>query len=120
MVPLLDRPLVQFGLALAAVLILPLVMRSGTLASEILIYGLAVAACNLLLGYTGLLSFGQGIFFGLGSYVAGLGLVRAGLTAPPGDRREPNGRGRAWLGIQGTFSASFLDIVPCASSSPWC
>jgi len=82
MIPLLDRPLVQFGLALAAVLILPLVMRSGTLASEILIYGLAVAACNLLLGYTGLLSFGQGIFFGLGSYVAGLGLVRAGLPAP--------------------------------------
>ncbi|TXN81497.1 branched-chain amino acid ABC transporter permease [Methylobacterium sp. WL8] len=82
MIPFLDRPLVQFGLAVAAVLILPLAMRSGTLASEILIYGLAVAACNLLLGYTGLLSFGQGIFFGLGSYVAGLGLVRAGLPVP--------------------------------------
>lgn len=82
MIRLLDRPLLQFGLAVATVLALPLLMRSGTLASEILIYGLAVAACNLLLGYTGLLSFGQGIFFGVGSYVAGLALVRAGLPAP--------------------------------------
>ncbi|MGH1571980.1 branched-chain amino acid ABC transporter permease [Methylobacterium sp. P31] len=76
--PFLERPLLHFGLAAATVLVLPFVLRSGTLASEILIYGLAAAACNLLLGYTGLLSFGQGIFFGLGSYAAGLLLLRAG------------------------------------------
>ena len=78
MLRLLERPLLHFALAAATVLVLPLVLRSGTLASEILIYGLAAAACNLLLGYTGLLSFGQGIFFGLGSYAAGLILLRAG------------------------------------------
>ena len=82
MIRFLDRPVLQFGLAMATVMALPLSMRSGILASEILIYGLAVAACNLLLGYTGLLSFGQGIFFGIGSYVAGLSLVRVGLPAP--------------------------------------
>ncbi|KMO40410.1 ABC transporter permease [Methylobacterium variabile] len=81
MTRLLERPLVHFGLAAATALVLPLVLRSGTLASEILIYGLAAAACNLLLGYTGLLSFGQGIFFGLGSYAAGLLLLRAGWPA---------------------------------------
>ena len=81
MTRLLERPLVHFALAVVTVLVLPLVLRSGTLASEILIFGLAAAACNLLLGYTGLLSFGQGIFFGLGSYAAGLLLLRADLPA---------------------------------------
>lgn len=40
--------------------------------SEILIMGLMAISCNLLLGYTGLLSFGQGAFFGLGAYSAAL------------------------------------------------
>lgn len=75
----INRPLVQFGLALATVLALPLFLKSGILASEILIYALIAAACNLLLGYTGLLSFGQGIFFGTGSYVAGVFLTRYGV-----------------------------------------
>ena len=69
-------------LALAVTLLLPLTMRSGTLATEVLIYAMAAMACNLLLGYTGLLSFGQGIFFGLGSYAVGLALTRASLPMP--------------------------------------
>ena len=68
------------GLALGVVLLLPLLMRSGTLASEVLIYALAAMGCNLLLGYTGLLSFGQGIFFGLGSYTLALLLTRFSLS----------------------------------------
>ena len=79
MVRLLNNPYFQFTLAAITVLVLPLFMRSGVLASEILIYALAVAACNLLLGYTGLLSFGQGIFFGVGSYMAGILLTRTGI-----------------------------------------
>ncbi|MDQ1850113.1 branched-chain amino acid ABC transporter permease [Gemmobacter fulvus] len=75
----INKPVVQFGLALATVLALPLFLGSGILASEILIYALIAAACNLLLGYTGLLSFGQGIFFGVGSYVAGIFLTRYGV-----------------------------------------
>ncbi|SPD67686.1 Branched-chain amino acid inner-membrane translocator (plasmid) [Cupriavidus taiwanensis] len=69
-------------LALGVTLLLPLTMRSGTLATEVLIYAMAAMACNLLLGYTGLLSFGQGIFFGLGSYAVGLALTRASLPVP--------------------------------------
>jgi len=67
---------IQFLVALAIVLAMPLFMKSGSLASEVLIYGLAAMGCNLLLGYTGLLSFGQGIFFGLGSYTLGILLTR--------------------------------------------
>jgi branched-chain amino acid transport system permease protein len=69
-------------LALAVVLVMPLFMRSGSLASEVLIFALAAMACNLLLGYAGLLSFGQGIFFGLGSYAVALLLTRWPLPMP--------------------------------------
>jgi len=72
----------QLILALAVTLVLPLVMQSGSLATEVLIYALAVLGCNLLLGYTGLLSFGQGIFFGMGSYTVGILLTRSGLPLP--------------------------------------
>ena len=69
-------------LALAAVLLMPVLMQSGSLASEVLIFGLAAMGCNLLLGFTGLLSFGQGIFFGLGSYTIALTLTRWPLPMP--------------------------------------
>jgi branched-chain amino acid transport system permease protein len=69
-------------LAALVVCILPLTMRSGSLATEVLVFALAALGCNLLLGHTGLLSFGQGIFFGLGSYGAGLILTKTGLQVP--------------------------------------
>lgn len=76
---ILNNVYFQFLLAVIAVLIMPIFMKSGILATEILIFALAVSACNLLLGYTGLLSFGQGIFFGSGSYIAGILLTRTGI-----------------------------------------
>ncbi len=69
-------------LALLVVCALPLTVHSGTLATEVLIYALAALGCNLLLGYTGLMSFGQGIFLGLGSYTAGLVLTRLQASLP--------------------------------------
>jgi branched-chain amino acid transport system permease protein len=78
-VNVVNKPVVQFSLALLTVVVLPLMLSSGIRATEILIYAMVVAACNLLLGYTGLLSFGQGIFFGVGSYVAGIFLTRLGM-----------------------------------------
>ncbi|MDF0729170.1 branched-chain amino acid ABC transporter permease [Pseudomonas entomophila] len=62
-------------LVIASLVGLPLLLPSATLATEILIFGLAALACNLLLGYTGLLSFGQGIFFGAGAYGAALLMI---------------------------------------------
>lgn len=62
-------------LVIAVLIGLPLVLPSATLATEILIFAMAALACNLLLGYTGLLSFGQGIFFGAGSYCAALLMI---------------------------------------------
>ncbi len=66
-------------LACLVVAVLPLALNSGSLASEVLVFALAALGCNMLLGYAGLLSFGQGIFFGIGSYAAGIILLRTGL-----------------------------------------
>ncbi|MCZ6556868.1 MAG: branched-chain amino acid ABC transporter permease, partial [SAR324 cluster bacterium] len=60
---------------LAAAILLPIGLESYNSATEIWIFGLLAVAFNLLLGYTGLLSFGQAIFFGLGAYVSGLILL---------------------------------------------
>ena len=73
----------QLLMAIAVVLVMPLFMSSGLLASEVLIFAMAVLGCNLLLGFTGLLSFGQGIFFGMGSYALGVMLVRYQLPLLP-------------------------------------
>jgi branched-chain amino acid transport system permease protein len=69
-------------MGVAVVAAMPLLMQSGSLASEVLIFALAAMGCNLLLGYAGLLSFGQGIFFGLGSYTVALTLTRWPLPMP--------------------------------------
>lgn len=41
------------------------------LASRILVFGLAAMGLNLLLGFTGVMSFGHAAYFGLGAYGAG-------------------------------------------------
>ncbi len=45
-------------------------------------YGLFATSLNLLVGYTGLISFGHGMFFGLGAYSFGLLMQRTGLSIP--------------------------------------
>lgn len=60
---------------LAFALLMPMVMGSFSTASVVLVFAIAAAACNLLLGYAGLLSFAQGSFFGVGSYAVGLTLT---------------------------------------------
>lgn len=55
---------------LAAVIVLPIVVRPA-IASEIWIFAIFGLGANLLMGYTGLLSFGQATFFGSAAYVAG-------------------------------------------------
>jgi branched-chain amino acid transport system permease protein len=43
--------------------------------AEILIWSLLAASVNLLLGYVGLLSFGQALYFGIGMYGAALSFI---------------------------------------------
>lgn len=47
--------------------------------TEILIWSLFAASVNLLFGYTGLLSFGQALFFGCGMYGVAIGIAKFGL-----------------------------------------
>jgi branched-chain amino acid transport system permease protein len=62
---------------LAFVVIGPLV-QPQVLITEMLIFGIVAVASNIMIGYTGMLSFGQAMFFGIGAYVAGL-LLKAGI-----------------------------------------
>jgi branched-chain amino acid transport system permease protein len=43
-----------------------------SLATQVLLYGIAAASLNLVLGYGGMVSFGHAAFFGLGAYVVGI------------------------------------------------
>ena len=47
---------------------------SAPVATEILIYALFAMGFNLLLGHTGILSFGHAAYFGLGAYWMGISL----------------------------------------------
>jgi branched-chain amino acid transport system permease protein len=51
---------------------------------KLLCFGLFACAFNLLIGYTGLLSFGHAAFLGAGGYVAGYALTAMGLPVPVG------------------------------------
>ena len=62
----------------AAIVLLPLAVRPA-LAAEIWIFAIFGLGLNLLLGYTGLLSFGQSTFFGSAAYVAGYLLKHYGI-----------------------------------------
>jgi branched-chain amino acid transport system permease protein len=51
--------------------------------AEIMIWSLFAASVNLLFGYTGLLSFGQALYFGIGAYGLALGIDRFGFSFWP-------------------------------------
>jgi branched-chain amino acid transport system permease protein len=53
---------------------LPLLGGYTALAGRVLVFGLAAMGLNVLLGFTGVLSFGHAAYFGLGAYGAGLTL----------------------------------------------
>ena len=63
------------GLVLFPFLIHPIGGYAG-LATQILIVGIASIGFNILLGYAGLLSYGQAMFYGVGSYMALLTVSR--------------------------------------------
>ncbi len=70
--------------ALALLVGLPFLLPFPALASEMLIWGIFAAGYDILFGYTGLLSFGHAIFFGIGAYSTGLILKGSAHSASLG------------------------------------
>ncbi|HEX6528390.1 MAG TPA: branched-chain amino acid ABC transporter permease [Burkholderiales bacterium] len=71
---------------LAMVVLFPLAMQAldqqfyTSFATRILIYAMAAASLNLVLGYGGMVSFGHAAFFGSGAYIVGI-LAVEGVTS---------------------------------------
>ena len=87
----MSRQILGYGTLLALMLLAPAVVYP-VLVMKILCFALFACAFNLLIGYTGLLSFGHAVFLGTAGYVAGhsikvwgfppeLGLIAATLAA---------------------------------------
>jgi branched-chain amino acid transport system permease protein len=53
-----------------------------SLLTELLIFGLFAMSLDLIMGYTGLLSFGHAAYFGLGAYASALVLLEFGQPVP--------------------------------------
>ncbi|MGH7060127.1 MAG: branched-chain amino acid ABC transporter permease [Stellaceae bacterium] len=86
---------VGFGVVVALLIAAPLVLPEfwRRFLTEILIWGLLAMSSDILIGYTGMVSFGHSAFFGLGMY----GAAAALLTVTP-----PN----LWLAILYGIAAS--------------
>ena len=82
----LRHPLAISAIALAALpCLISAIGYTYGLATEIALFALVGLGYNLLLGYTGLLSFGHGLFFGCAAYAAALAQIhwfKAGIVAP--------------------------------------
>jgi branched-chain amino acid transport system permease protein len=71
--------------AFAVLATLPFLFSSKALLDFVIrcsAFGLFATSLNLLVGYTGMISFGHGMFFGLGAYGFGLIMQRAGVPIP--------------------------------------
>jgi branched-chain amino acid transport system ATP-binding protein len=70
------HPILIAGIVFAVLpFILPRIGSTATLGTQIAIYALYALGFNLLLGYTGLVSFGASAFFGAASYAAGIAVL---------------------------------------------
>jgi branched-chain amino acid transport system permease protein len=71
--------------AFAVLAALPFMFSSKALLDFVIrcsAFGLFATSLNLLVGYTGMISFGHGMFFGLGAYGFGLIMQRTGVPIP--------------------------------------
>ena len=77
----------QGWILILILLVIALIPLSGSryyvfLGTDILIFGLFAVSLNLLLGYTGLVSFGQAAYFGIGAYSCALLMKRVSIAFP--------------------------------------
>jgi branched-chain amino acid transport system permease protein len=83
--PTLRRDIAIAVIALAVLLLLPYVWPSrmiNDLVIRVSAFALFATSLNLLVGYTGMVSFGHGMFFGFGAYAFGLSMQRLGVSIP--------------------------------------
>jgi branched-chain amino acid transport system permease protein len=73
------------------------------------IFGLLALSLNILVGYTGLVSFGHAMFFGLGSYSFGL-LMQSGAVSIPAAALITLAAACVWGGVVGVFCIRLDDI----------
>ncbi|GAA4020367.1 branched-chain amino acid ABC transporter permease [Actimicrobium antarcticum] len=74
---------IGYGIALAALLAAPFWLYPVFL-MKVLCFALFACAFNLLIGFTGLLSFGHAAFFGGAGYVAGYAMASMGVSSEIG------------------------------------
>ncbi|WP_044042197.1 branched-chain amino acid ABC transporter permease [Caballeronia insecticola] len=87
-----------YGLLLIGLIVAPFVGVYPVFMMKVLCFALFAAAFNLLIGYTGLLSFGHAMFLATAGYVTGYGIQTLGLTPELGV-------------IAGTAAATLLGLV---------
>ncbi|MDR3065907.1 MULTISPECIES: branched-chain amino acid ABC transporter permease [Comamonas] len=71
---------VGYGLLLLGLIVAPLLGAYPVFVMKLMCFALFASAFNLLLGYTGLLSFGHAAFLGGAAYVAGYSIKAWGFT----------------------------------------
>src|SRR5215471_14588937 len=73
---------IAFTIILVLLIVAPLVLPEfwRRFVTEILIWGLLAMSSDILIGYTGMVSFGHSAFFGLGMYGAAAALI---MVSPP-------------------------------------
>ena len=111
------RTLLIAGAALAVLLILGLVFPNPWLrdtATSLFASGLLAMSLHLLVGYSGLVSFGHAAYFALGGYVFGMTLQAPGYVETFGAWSLPLAM---LLAMLGTGGAAFLVGLVCARLS---
>ncbi len=73
---------IVWALLLTVPVWLPMLGGYTALAGRVLVLGLAAMSFNILLGFTGVMSFGHAAYFGLGAYGAGLSLKFLAASTP--------------------------------------
>jgi branched-chain amino acid transport system permease protein len=89
---------VLYGLLLVGLLVAPWLGAYPVFVMKVLCFALFAAAFNLLIGYTGLLSFGHAMFLATAGYLTGYTIESIGLTPELGV-------------IAGTAAATLLGLV---------
>ena len=74
--------IIVWALLLTVPVWLPMLGGYTALAGRVLVLGLAAMSFNILLGFTGVMSFGHAAYFGLGAYGAGLTLKYLTASTP--------------------------------------